>query len=511
MVNFSNQWISRTSGPHGAFSFYMMRTIVEEEENVDNDTRPTITGQERKERLKVQRHPVPKQKPSQRIKNFNEVSLGYTEELARKEAFRCIQCAKPLCVEACPVHNDIPGFIWRIEQGDFEGAYQFLMKTSNLPDFCGRLCPQEKQCEGSCVVGKMGDPVNIGRLESFVADYQYRTKGFPMPEMGQSTGKKVAVIGSGPAGMVMAEVLAKRGHGVVIFERWPQPGGILTYGIPSFKLLKEIVTRKVEHLESLGVEFRCGIEVGSKVKIDDLFRQGFDAVFLGTGTGEGSTAKIPGMNAPECYLATDFLVRGNLGEEYLEKGKSEKPYVGERVAVIGGGDTAMDVVRTAIRLGAKEVTCVYRRSEAEMPGRKEEYTHAQEEGVKFHFLAAPTEILLDSGGHVRGLRCIRMELGEPDQSGRRKPVPVKGSEFDTPVSAVVFAIGYNPEPLIPKTTEGLKTDDWGLILVDQETGETSRKGVYAAGDNVTGPKTVVHAMAGARKAAQALHDYLMKN
>ena len=477
---------------------------------MDKESKPAISGEERKKRLKIPRQPVPKQDPVERVKNFNEVSLGYTDELARKEARRCIQCGKPLCVQACPVHNDIPGFIWRIEEGDFEGAYQFLMKTKNLPDFCGRLCPQEKQCEGSCVVGKMGEPVNIGKLESFVADYQWKAKGYPIPPMEPKTGKKVAVIGSGPAGMVITEELVKRGHDVVVFERWPKAGGILTYGIPSFKLLKEIVKRKIEYLESLGVEFRCGVEVGSDVKVDELFEKGFNAIFLGTGTSEGVALQLPGIGAPEVYLATDFLVRGNLSGEYFKGGRSDRPYVGDKVAVIGGGDTAMDVLRTAGRLGAKEVTCVYRRTRNEMPGRAEEFGHAEEEGVKFHYLAAPVEVLLDEGGHVRGLRCIRMELGEPDDSGRRRPIPIEGSEFDMDVSAVVFAIGYNPEPLIPETTEGIKTDDRGLILVDEETGATSREEIFAAGDNVTGPKTVVHAMAGARTAARAIHEFLMK-
>ncbi len=468
---------------------------------------------DRKERMKIPKQRVPERDPGERIKDFREVSLGYTRELAMKEAMRCLQCPKPNCVAACPVHNDIPGFIGKIEEGDFAGAYEVLTRTTNLPDFCGRLCPQEVQCEGSCVVGKRGEPVGIGRLESFVADYMWKVwkeEGLPKAETAEPTGKRVAVVGSGPAGIVMAEEMCKRGHSVVVFERWPKPGGILTYGIPKFKLWKDIVSRKVDYLESLGVEFRCGVEVGSDLTVDQLFEDGFDAVFLGTGAGRGRGLKIRGADAPEVYLATDFLVRGNLSEEYLGEGYSGRPYVGDQVAVIGGGDTAMDVVRTAVRLGAGDVTCVYRRSKVEMPGRQEEFHHAEEEGVKFHFLAAPEEILLDDEGHVKGLRCVRMELGEPDASGRRRPIPIEGSNFDMEVDSVVFALGYGPESIVTKTTEGLKTGDWGLIRVDEETGATSLGGVFAAGDNVSGPKTVVLAMAGARKSARAIHEFLME-
>ncbi len=463
---------------------------------------------DRKERMKIPHQPMPKQKPEERIKNFDEVLLGYTKELAMKEAMRCIQCPKPNCVDACPTHNDIPGFIAKIEEGDFVGAYEIMMKTSNLPDMCGRLCPQENQCEGSCVVGKKGKPVAIGALESFAADYVLNTMGHPRREVAPPTGKKVAVVGAGPAGMAIAEELAVKGHGVVVYERWPRPGGILIYGIPSFKLPKKIVDRKIEYLESIGIEFRCNVDVGRDVTIDDLFGEGFDAIFLGTGTSAGSVIKIPGTDAPEVYLATDFLVRGNLTDEYLPEGSPGKPFVGDKCAVIGGGDTAMDVLRTAVRLGAGEITCVYRRTRAEMPGSAKEFVHADEEGVKFHYLAAPVEILHDEGGHVRGMKCIQMELGEPDESGRRRPVPKEGSEFEVEASSIVLALGYKPEKEIAQTTEGLKTDDWGLYLVDEETGATSREGVYAAGDNVTGPKTVVHAMVGARRSAEAIHEYL---
>jgi glutamate synthase (NADPH/NADH) small chain len=478
---------------------------------VDNEEKQAGKVVDRKERMAIPHQLMRKQKPAERIKNFDEVLLGYTKELAMKEAMRCIQCPKPKCVDACPTHNDIPGFIAKIEEGDFEGAHQIMMKTSNMPDMCGRLCPQEDQCEGSCVVGKKGDPVSIGALESFAADFVLNSTGHPRREVAPSTGKKVAVVGAGPAGMAIAEELAVLGHSLVVYERWPQPGGILIYGIPSFKLPKKIVDRKNEYLESMGIEFKCNVDIGTDITLDDLFKEGFDAIFLGTGTSAGSVIPIPNIDAPEVYVATDFLVRGNLTEEYLADDSPGVPFVGDKCAVIGGGDTAMDVLRTAVRLGAGEITCVYRRTTAEMPGSAKEFVHAEEEGVKFHYLAAPVEILLDDDGHVKGMSCIQMELGEPDESGRRRPVPKEGSEFDIEASSIVLALGYKPEKEIAQTTEGLKTDDWGLYIVDEETGKTSMDGVYAAGDNVTGPKTVVHAMVGARKSAEAIHEYLMNS
>ncbi|MEX0800786.1 MAG: NADPH-dependent glutamate synthase [Dehalococcoidia bacterium] len=450
----------------------------------------------------------------ERIKNWDESFLGYSLEQAQIEAERCIHCPTAPCQEACPVGNDIPGAFLLLEEGDVMGAANMFRETSELPEMCGRLCPQESLCEGACVVGfairtaDMGrqPPVSIGKLESFVADYQRRTEGVPLPELPPSTGRKVAIVGSGPAGIAVAEQLTKKGHSCAVFDSWPEPGGVLLYGIPNFKMRKEILQDKLDYLQKLGVEFVCNTRVGGDVTIDDLFQQGYDAVFLGTGAGVGGEMRIPGEELGEVYQATEFLVRGNLEPQQLPESMREPLPVGKNVLVVGGGDTSMDCVRTAIRLGAETVTCMYRRTEHEQKGREEERRHAREEGVQFQYLTVPTRFVGENG-RVSGAECVRMRLGEPDESGRRRPEPVPGSEFTMPADTVVLAIGYSADDLLQDTTPGLHTDRGNLIRVDEDF-STSRKGVFAGGDNVNGADLVVTALADGRRAAEAIHGYL---
>ncbi|GIW14045.1 MAG: glutamate synthase (NADPH), homotetrameric [Tepidiforma sp.] len=468
-------------------------------------------------RLAISVQPVPKQDPEERKRNFEETYLGFDLNAARIEASRCIQCPSAPCQEACPVHNDIPGALALIEAGDILGAADKFRETSNLPEMCGRLCPQEKLCEGACVVGfairpggKQEPPVTIGKLEAFCTDYQrQQLGGYPMPRyMPEPTGFKVAVIGSGPAGLAVAEQLADKGHSVTVYEYWPEPGGVLVYGIPNFKMRKNIVDEYIAHLEAMGVRFICNTYVGRDITIDELFEQGFHAVFIGTGAGVGNEMGIEGEDLEGVYSATEFLVRGNLAPEMLpERLRTPLPKLND-VVVIGGGDTSMDCVRTAVRLGAQNVTCVYRRTEAEMLGREEERKNAREEGVRFEMLTLPTRILGDENGRVRAVECQRMQLGEPDETGRRRPIPVPGSEFVIPADAVVIAIGYGADPVVPQTTSGIRTDRKALIQVD-EKGRTTRPGVFAGGDNVNGADLVVTALADGRRAAEAIHEYLM--
>ncbi|GIW14110.1 MAG: glutamate synthase (NADPH), homotetrameric [Tepidiforma sp.] len=468
-------------------------------------------------RLAISVQPVPKQDPEERKRNFEETYLGFDLNAARIEASRCIQCPSAPCQEACPVHNDIPGALALLEAGDILGAADKFRETSNLPEMCGRLCPQEKLCEGACVVGfairpggKQEPPVTIGKLEAFCTDYQrQQLGGYPMPRyMPEPTGFKVAVIGSGPAGLAVAEQLADKGHSVTVYEYWPEPGGVLVYGIPNFKMRKNIVDEYIAHLEAMGVQFICNTYVGRDITIDELFQQGFHAVFIGTGAGVGNEMGIEGEDLQGVYTATEFLVRGNLAPDLLpERLRDPLPKMHD-VVVIGGGDTSMDCVRTAVRLGAENVTCVYRRTEAEMLGRAEERKNAREEGVRFEMLTLPTRILGDENGRVRAVECQRMELGEPDESGRRRPIPVKGSEFTIPADTVVIAIGYGADPVVPQTTSGIRTDRKALIQVD-EKGRTTRPGVFAGGDNVNGADLVVTALADGRRAAEAIHEYLM--
>ena len=466
-------------------------------------------------RLSIGVQPVAKQTPEDRVRNFEETYLGFDVNAAKVEAQRCIQCPSAPCQEACPVSNDIPGAFALIEVGDILGAADKFRETSNLPEMCGRLCPQEILCEGACVVGfairpdgRKEPPVTIGKLEAFCTDFQRRELGgYPMPRyMPEPSGRRVAVIGAGPAGLAVAEHLALMGHGCTIFEAWPEPGGVLVYGIPNFKMRKSIVDEYVAHLEKLGIEFRCNTYVGRDITIDDMFNEGFNAVFLGTGAGVGNAMGIEGEEFEGVHAATDYLVRGNLTPDQLPAHLREPLPPPQNVVVIGGGDTSMDCVRTAIRLGAENVSLVYRRTEAEMLGRQEERKHAREEGVKFEMLTLPTRIVGENG-HVVAVECQRMELGEPDESGRRRPIPIKGSEFTVPADTVVIAIGYGADPIVPETTRGLKSDRKALIQVDH-TGRTSRPGVFAGGDNVNGADLVVTALADGRRAADAIAEYL---
>ncbi len=473
---------------------------------------------DRKARLKIPRQVVPKQKPDERVFNFAEVYLGFDEKTARAEAERCIQCPDPSpCSKACPVHNDIPLAMWHIYNGEFLEAAAVYRQTSNLPEVCGRVCPQEKLCQGSCSIGKRDQPVYLGKLESFVADYERRTLGgIRKPEIASSTGKRVAVVGAGPAGIAVAEELTKAGHAVTIFESLPAAGGVLVYGIPSFKLGKNVVFDKIRSLEEIGVKIVTNTTIGKDRMIQDLFQEGFQAVFLGTGAWAPTKLNTPGEDLKGVYMATEYLIRGNLPADILPEGYKTKPEVGQHIAVIGGGDTAMDCVRTSRRLqiqaGIKDGTVVdyYRRSEKEMPGKPEERNNANEEGVQFEFLVAPVKFIGDENGHVRQMECIRMALGEPDASGRRRPVPVEGSNFIVPIDVVICALGYGMDRLIEKTTPGLKTDKWGQIIADKETGATCLPGVYAGGDNVTGADLVVTAMAAGRRAAISMNEYLRR-
>ena len=467
-------------------------------------------------RLAIHVQPVPKQDAEERKRNFDETYLGFDISAATIEASRCLQCPSAPCQEACPVANDIPAAFALLEVGDVLGAAEKFRETSNLPEMCGRLCPQEKLCEGSCVVGfairpdgRAEPPVTIGKLEAFCTDYQRRElNGYPMPRyLPEPTGRKVAIVGSGPAGLAVAEQLALRGHGCVVYEAWPEPGGVLVYGIPNFKMRKSIVDDYIAHLQALGVKFVCNTWVGKDITVDGMLDGDFDAVFLGTGAGLGNEMGMEGESLRGVYAATDFLVRGNLAPDQLPAHLREPLEPMQRVVVIGGGDTSMDCVRTAVRLGVPSVTCVYRRTESEMLGRGEERKNAREEGVRFEMLTLPVRILGDEAGGVSAVECQRMELGEPDESGRRRPVPVKGSEFLLPADAVVIAIGYGADPLLPQTTAGLRSDRKALIVADAR-GRTSRPGVFAGGDNVNGADLVVTALAAGRRAADAISHYL---
>lgn len=463
----------------------------------------------KKKKTQIPRQKMPEQDPKVRAKNFEEVPFGYTPDLALLEASRCLQCKKPSCIEGCPVSIDIPGFISLILKEDFLGAARKIKEMNSLPAVCGRVCPQEDQCEKMCVLGKKGEPVAIGRLERFAADFERTLGEFTMPPMEGSTGKKVAVVGSGPAGLTLAGDLIKKGHQVTIFEALHKAGGVLVYGIPEFRLPKAIVQAEVEYLQKLGVEIRTNMVIGKIYTVDELLAYGYDAVFLGTGAGLPTFMNIPGENLNGVYSANEYLTRSNLMKAYLFP-KYDTPIArGKKVAVLGGGNVAMDAARTALRLGAEDVYIVYRRSKKELPARIEEVHHAEEEGIQFHFLTLPVEILGNEDGWVCGMRCQHMELGEPDESGRRRPIPIPGSEFDLEVDMVIVAIGTGANPLIPSTTPDLKTNKWGYIIADPDTGATSKKGVYAGGDIVTGSATVILAMGAGRKAAQAIHKYLM--
>ena len=452
--------------------------------------------------------PIPEQPPEERIRNFNEVALGYTEEQAILEAQRCLGCKNQPCVKGCPVQVPIPEFIGHVAAGNFEEAYKTITRENRLPAICGRVCPQETQCEELCVRGIKGESVAIGRLERFVADYALR-KGIAPPPAEASNNIKVAIVGSGPAGITCAGELARAGFEVTIFEALHAPGGVLMYGIPEFRLPKKLVQKEIEAVTAMGVKLEKNVIVGRSITVDELIEEeDFKAVFIGSGAGLPNFMRIPGENLNGVYSANEFLTRSNLMGAYNFPDNPTPIRVGKSVAVVGGGNVAMDAARTAKRLGAANVTIVYRRSEQELPARLEEVHHAKEEGIEFRLLTNPVEIL-GSEGEVTTIRCISMELGEPDASGRRRPVPIKNSEQDIPVNTVIIAIGNSPNPLIRQTTPGLDTEKWGGIIVNEETMESSRDSVYAGGDIVTGAATVILAMGAGKKAARAIMKKLL--
>ncbi len=456
--------------------------------------------------MSLKKNEMPSQAPDVRNKNFLEVALGYTEEQALDEAQRCLHCKNKPCVAGCPVGIHIPDFIAKVAEGNFEGAYQIITQQSSLPAVCGRVCPQETQCEQKCVRGIKGEPVGIGRLERFVADWHNKNV-CEAPRKPAPNGHKVAVIGSGPSGLTCAGDLAKKGYAVTVFEALHTAGGVLVYGIPEFRLPKDIVQKEIDGLKALGVDVQTNMVIGRVLSIDELLEQGYEAVFIGSGAGLPRFMNIPGENLKGVYSANEFLTRVNLMKAY-QPGSDTPIEHAKRVAVVGGGNVAMDAARCAKRLGAEEVFIVYRRSEKELPARAEEVEHAKEEGIVFHLLNNPTQILGDENGNVKGMECIRMELGEPDASGRRRPVEVPGSEFTLDVDCVIMAIGTSPNPLIKSTTQGLETQKWGGIIVNEETGLTSREGVYAGGDAVTGAATVILAMGAGKTAATAIDEYI---
>lgn len=459
---------------------------------------------------KLHSTPMPKQKPEDRVHNFNEVALGYSMEQAVAEAERCLQCPKPQCIQGCPVELDIPAFIKEIREKNFDEAIRKVKEKNSLPAICGRVCPQETQCQKFCVLGKKGDPLSIGRLERFVADYELQ-KGVTIPPRSKSSiGGKVAVVGSGPAGLTAAADLAKLGYEVVIFEALHAPGGVLMYGIPEFRLPKKIVQAEVYYVKKLGVDVKTDHMIGRLYTVDELFELGFDAVFIGTGAGLPRFMRILGENLGGIYSANEFLIRVNLMKAYMFPEYDTPIRVGKKVAVIGGGNVAMDSARCSLRLGAEEAWIVYRRSRKEMPARLEEVENAEEEGIKFKFLTTPVRFLGDESGWVKGMECVAMRLGEPDESGRRRPIPIEGSEFVMDVDTVVIAIGQTPNPIIQRTTKGLKTTRWGTIVVKEKTGKTSKKAVYAGGDVVSGAATVISAMGAGKRAARSIHRYLMR-
>jgi glutamate synthase (NADPH/NADH) small chain len=465
-----------------------------------------VEKKEKKE--KIPRQPMPEQDPKARIGNFEEVPVGYSAETAMLEAKRCIQCKKPGCVPGCPVDVDIPGFIKLIAEGKFIEAAWKLKETNALPAVCGRVCPQEDQCEKVCILGKKGDPVAVGRLERFAADYERAAGKIEIPKVAAPTGKKIAIVGAGPAGLTIAGDLVKVGHDVTVFEALHKAGGVLIYGIPEFRLPKAIVDAEVDYLEKLGVKIVFNAAIGRLKTVDDLFAEGFNAVFLGVGAGAPVFMNIPGENLSGIYSANEYLTRSNLMKAYLFPNYDTPIVKGRNVAVIGGGNVAMDSVRTALRLGADNAYIIYRRSKKEMPARIEEVHHAEEEGVQFNFLTNPIEYIGDENGWVKQMVCNRMELGEPDDSGRRRPIVIKGSEFTIDVDTVVVAIGTTANPVIPRTTPGLDVNKWGYIVTKDGAGETTRKGVYAGGDIVTGSATVILAMGAGRQAAKAIDEYV---
>lgn len=465
--------------------------------------------------MSLKKNPMPSQEPSVRAHNFDEVATGYSAETAVDEALRCLGCKNMPCVSGCPVNIHIPEFIAKVKDGDFEGAYQIIHKTSSLPAVCGRVCPQETQCEAKCVRGIKGEPVGIGRLERFVADW-HNAHSDVTPEVAPSNGHRVAVVGSGPSGLTCAGDLAKKGYKVTVFEALHTAGGVLVYGIPEFRLPKSIVRKEVDNLVAMGVDVETNVVIGKTLTVDELFKQGFEAVFIGSGAGLPNFMGIPGESYKGVYSANEFLTRSNLMKAYRED--PDTPIMkGGKVAVVGGGNVAMDAARTALRLGADKVYIVYRRSMEELPARREEVEHAEEEGIEFLLLNNPVEILGyenpddrrdPRNGFVTGMKCIKMQLGEPDERGRRRPIPIEGSEFVLDVDTVIISIGTSPNPLIKSTTAGLEVNKRGGIIVEEDTGATTKEGVYAGGDAVTGAATVISAMGAGKTAAKAIDEYL---
>ncbi len=458
-----------------------------------------------KRKIIPKKHPMPHQEAKVRSTNFEEVALGYSEETAILEANRCIQCKNTPCIDGCPVGIDIPAFIKMIAEKDFTGAIGKIKEKNNLPAICGRVCPQENQCEKLCTLGKKNEPVAIGRLERYVADWEL-AKGTESVKIPETNGKKVAIVGSGPSGLTAAANLAGLGYKVSVLEALHVAGGVLVYGIPEFRLPKAIVQKEIDNIAALGVEIKTNYVVGKLSSVDELMQEGYDAVYIGTGAGLPSFMNIPGENLNGVYSANEFLTRNNLMKAYRFPEYQTPIRVGKRVAVIGGGNVAMDAARTALRLGA-ESYIIYRRSFEEMPARLEEMEHAKEEGVNFELLTSPIEIKGNEEGRVVSIVCQRYELGEPDESGRRRPVPIKGSEYEIPIDTVVMSIGQGPNPLVQQTTPDLETNKWGNIVAD-ECGRTSKPGVFAGGDIVTGAATVILAMGAGKKAAEAIHEYL---
>jgi len=454
------------------------------------------------------KHKMPTLDPHERINSFNEVATGYTEELALLEAQRCLQCKKPLCVEGCPVGVNIPAFIKLLVERDYQGAAKKIKEKNALPAICGRVCPQESQCEKSCVMGKKNEPVAIGRLERFVADWEIKNDQSNI-EAKPANGKKVAVVGSGPSSLTCAADLARMGYGVTVFEALHVAGGVLVYGIPEFRLPKAIVAKEIENIKKLGVEIKVNSVIGKLHTIDELMDEGYDAVYVGTGAGLPYFMNIPGENLNGVYSANEFLTRVNLMKAYKFPEYITPIRTGQKVAVIGGGNVAMDSARTALRLGVDKSYIVYRRSEKEMPARAEEAEHAREEGVIFKLLTSPVEIKGDNEGRVTSIICQKFDLGEPDSTGRRRPIPIEGSEYEIEVDTVIIAIGQGPNPLIPATTPDLETNKWGNIIADEKSGKTSKPGLFAGGDVVSGAATVILAMGAGKRAANSIHQYLL--
>ncbi len=459
---------------------------------------------------KTPRQPMPEQEPKARARNFEEVPYGYGPEAAVKEAERCLQCKNPACVDGCPVAVDIPGFINLIKQGEFARSISKIWEKNSLPAVCGRVCPQEMQCEGRCIIGKKGEPVAIGNLERFAADFARKSGECELPTLAQPTGKRVAVVGSGPAGLTVAGDLILKGHQVTIYEAFHKPGGVLVYGIPEFRLPKEIVFSEVAALENMGVKLELNQVIGRTITVEELFAEGFDAVFLGVGAGLPRFLNVPGENLIGIYSANEYLTRSNLMKAYRFPEYDTPIIKGRKVITLGAGNVAMDAARTALRLGAESSSIVYRRSREEVPARAAEVHHAEEEGVQFHFLTAPVKFLGNEKGRLTGMVGLKMALGEPDDSGRRRPVEIKGSEFEMECDLAIIAVGANANPLLTRSTEGLQLNKWGYIVADEATGKTSRKAVWAGGDIVTGSATVILAMGAGRKAADSIHDYLVR-